>query len=52
MATEKLKSAFRLFDEANANDPNVEVWQGKEYPKELLYAMRMTEKLKTSCGES
>ena len=47
MATEKLKSAFRLFDEANANDPNVEVWQGKEYPKELLYAMRMTEKLKT-----
>ena len=47
MAPEKLKNAFRLFDEANAKDPNVEVWQGKEYPKELLYAMRMTEKLES-----
>jgi len=47
MASEKLKRAFRLFDKANANDPNVEVWQGKEYPKELLYAIRMTEKLNT-----
>ncbi|MEZ4969795.1 MAG: DUF4202 domain-containing protein [Flavobacteriaceae bacterium] len=45
MAVEKLINAFRLFDGANAEDPNVEVWQGKEYPKELLYAMRMTEKL-------
>lgn len=45
MAVEKLINAFRLFDGANAEDPNVELWQGKEYPKELLYAMRMTEKL-------
>jgi hypothetical protein len=47
MASEKLINAFRLFDEANAKDPHVEVWQGKEYPKELLYAMRMTDKLQS-----
>ncbi|SDM04687.1 DUF4202 domain-containing protein [Kriegella aquimaris] len=44
-SSEKLQKAFTLFDEANKQDPNVEVWQGKEYAKELLYAMRMTEKL-------
>jgi len=47
MSSEKLIKAFRLFDEANENDPYTEVWQGKEYPKELLYAMRMTNKLET-----
>ncbi|MCK0145415.1 DUF4202 domain-containing protein [Arenibacter sp. F26102] len=52
MASEKLNEAFRLFDEANENDPNTEVWQGKEYPKELLYAIRMTDKLKTFAPES
>ena len=30
MASEKLKEAFRLFDKANENDPNKEVWQGKQ----------------------
>ena len=44
-SSEKLQKAFALFDEANKQDPNVEAWQGKEYAKELLYAMRMTEKL-------
>lgn len=34
-----------MFDTANEEDPHIEVWQGKKYPKELLYAMRMTEKL-------
>ena len=52
MASVKLNEAFRLFDEANTNDPNKEVWQGKEYPKELLYAMRMTDKLKTFATEA
>ncbi|MBC8768531.1 DUF4202 domain-containing protein [Arenibacter sp. BSSL-BM3] len=52
MASEKLNEAFRLFDEANENDPNTEMWQGKEYPKELLYAIRMTDKLKTFAPES
>jgi hypothetical protein len=46
MATsEKLSKAFQLFDEANAKDPNTEEWQGKTYPKELLYAIHMTNKL-------
>lgn len=43
--TQHLESAFDLFDRANKKDPNTEVWQGKSYPKELLYAIRMTEKL-------
>lgn len=43
--SEKLQKAFQLFDEANRKDPNTEVWQGQEYPKEVLYALRMTEKL-------
>lgn len=43
--SEKLVKAFTLFDTANGKDPNIEDYQGKEYPKELLYAQRMTEKL-------
>lgn len=46
MATsEKLLEAFHLFDEANAKDPNIETYNGKTYPKELLYAIRMTDVL-------
>jgi hypothetical protein len=41
----KFKTAIRLFDEANTKDPHTETADGKEYPKELLYAIRMTEKL-------
>jgi hypothetical protein len=44
-ASEKLLEAFYLFDEANTKDPNIEVFNGKTYPKELLYAMRMTDML-------
>ncbi|GLU42737.1 DUF4202 domain-containing protein [Allomuricauda sp. NBRC 101325] len=39
----KLQEAFRLFDEANSQDPNTEVENGVEQPKELLYAKRMTQ---------
>lgn len=42
---DKLQQAFELFDAANQQDPNKEVFQGKTYPKELLYAHRMTEQL-------
>lgn len=35
--------AIMKFDAANLEDPNKEVFAGKEYPKELLYAQRMTE---------
>ena len=37
------QSAIAAFDLANAEDPNMEICEGKEYPKELLYAQRMTE---------
>lgn len=47
MSVDKLHKAFALFDQANAQDPNVEVFEGKSYPKELLYAIRMTDKLDT-----
>mgnify|MGYP003700894611 CR=1 FL=1 len=43
--SEKLLRAFRDFDAANEQDPNTEDDQGTVYPKELLYAMRMTEML-------
>ncbi|MDQ3395020.1 MAG: DUF4202 domain-containing protein [Bacteroidota bacterium] len=41
--TDKFKAAITLFDAANSEDPHLEVHDGKEYPKELLYALRMTE---------
>ncbi|HTE33565.1 MAG TPA: DUF4202 domain-containing protein [Chryseolinea sp.] len=37
--------AFAGFDAHNGKDPHLETWQGKEYPKELLYAIRMSERL-------
>ena len=43
--SDKLKQAFHLFDAANQQDPNTEIFEGKPYPKELLYAQRMTEQL-------
>jgi hypothetical protein len=39
---ERFKAAISRFDEANAADPTTEVFQGVVYPKELLYAQRMT----------
>tara|TARA_R110000868_G_scaffold337123_1_gene598007 strand:- start:91 stop:681 length:591 start_codon:yes stop_codon:yes gene_type:complete len=46
MATaEKLEKAFQLFDQANEQDPNREEFKGKEFAKEVLYAIRMTNKL-------
>lgn len=38
----RFKQALAGFDAANAQDPNQEVIEGKSYPKELLYAQRMT----------
>ncbi len=43
MTQELYQAAIAAFDRANAEDPNKEVFDGKEYPKELLYAQRMTE---------
>jgi len=42
--TQKLyQAAIAIFDKANSADPSKEVLAGKEYPKELLYAQRMSE---------
>jgi len=43
--TDKLLKAFQEFDAANGEDPNTEKYMGNSYPKEVLYAIRMTEKL-------
>ena len=41
----KFKEAIRLIDSRNSKDPNKEIYQGEEYPKELLYSQRMTQHL-------
>ena len=42
-ANARLAAAFRLFDQANAADPNLEPGpDGQPTPKELLYAQRMS----------
>ena len=43
MTQQRYQSTIAAFDKANAEDPNIEIFNGKEYPKELLYAIRMTE---------
>ncbi|HMB64938.1 MAG TPA: DUF4202 domain-containing protein [Eudoraea sp.] len=45
VASDRFKAAFERFDAANSKDPNTEDFEGTTYPRELLYAMRMTEKL-------
>ena len=39
----RFERTIALFDAANAEDPNQEAVDGKQCPKELLYAQRMTE---------
>jgi len=43
MTQDIFQAALAAFDRANAEDPNMEMSEGREYPKELLYALRMTE---------
>ena len=38
----RFQQAIAKFDAANAQDPNQEMFDGQSYPKELLYAQRMT----------
>ena len=44
-SSEQFEKAFAQFDSYNSNDPNKEAHNGKTYPKELLYAIRMSERL-------
>ena len=41
----KFQLAIEKFDAENSRDPNKEIVNEMEYPKELLYAQRMTERL-------
>lgn len=45
MNSEQFQRAFDAFDAYNAQDPNQETYAGTSYPKELLYARRMTDRL-------
>jgi len=40
--SDHFKDAIARIDAANAEDPNKEVFKGKEYPKEVLYSEHMT----------
>ena len=51
MTTPFLK-ASEWIDAENAQDPNIEIDQNTEYPKELLYSNRMYEKLMQFCPEA
>ena len=50
--SEKFTKAIELFDAANASDPNKEIVGGKEFPKEFLYAERMTQQLNAFAPDS
>lgn len=45
MNSNLFEEAIRRFDEANRADPNQDLYKGQPFPKELLYAQRMTERL-------
>lgn len=38
----RFREAIERFDRANSEDPNIEMYENKEFPKELLYAQRIT----------
>lgn len=39
---QRLNHAMELIDQENRRDPREDEWNGKRYPKELLYSLRMT----------
>jgi len=52
MTQERYQATMAAFDKANAQDPNKETAGGKEHPKELLYAQRMTAMLERYAPEA
>lgn len=52
MTQERYQAAIAAIDKANAEDPNRETADGREYPKELLYAQRMTAMLERYAPEA
>ena len=49
---QRFERAIALFDKANSEDPNRETVDGKDMPKELIYAQRMTEMLERFAPEA
>lgn len=45
LTNELFNRCVALFDAANAQDPNIEQWEGAPIAKELLYAQRMSKTL-------
>ncbi|HEY8513259.1 MAG TPA: DUF4202 domain-containing protein [Cyclobacteriaceae bacterium] len=52
MQDDKLARAFEAFDAYNSQDPNHEVDGGRSFPKEVLYAERMTRRLAAFAPEA
>jgi hypothetical protein len=48
----QVEQAFSHFDVYNYRDPHAEVWNGKSFPKELLYSIRMSERLSKFAPDS
>ncbi len=51
----KLQEAYRLFDDYNRKDPNIFIWDGNSYPRELFFAIKLHEwvlKLSPQAGEA
>ncbi len=48
----RLEEAYRRFDRANAEDPNVEEVDGRPMPKELIYGERMSARLDAFAPEA
>ena len=44
---ERFAKVIAMFDDYNQKDPHLETWQGQQIPKELLYAQRMSDRLKS-----
>lgn len=49
---ERFAAALRRIDEANADDPNIEVVDGTPQPRELVYARRLTDWVLALCPEA
>jgi len=52
MSQASFDKAVALIDAANSEDPNIEIADGKEWPKEGLYAFRMSDMLERYKPES
>jgi hypothetical protein len=50
--TARFQKAISGFDAANTQDPNQELFEGKSYPKELIYAQRMSTMLEKFAPEA